>query len=137
MKIVSPTELTLEALDCTKPCGFLYWRTSQSLYDSNVQSESYTGRLVGSVSPMYWTPREYPVIWLRTRIPQISVQQPELWSQSSDQALSLTIQPGASYFTSLSFGFPSVNWGDNTLQIGVLRTKQHWVYKMLSTMPGA
>lgn len=38
MKIVSPAQLTGSS-DCSKPHGFLSWRTSQSLNDSNVQSE--------------------------------------------------------------------------------------------------
>lgn len=136
MKIVSPTELTLEALDCTKPRGILYWRTSPSLYDSNVQSESYMGRLVGSVSPNVLDPKEYPMIPLRMRIPQISVQQPELESIFRSNLVTYnSTWRKLLHFSELQF--PVCKLGDNTIQLGVLRTKQHWVYKMLSTMPGA
>lgn len=41
----------------SKPCGFLPRRTFQSLRDSNVQSESYKGSLVGSVAQKYCAPR--------------------------------------------------------------------------------
>lgn len=52
VKTAFPAPLTGSS-DCSKPHGFLYWRTSQSLYDSNVQSERALG---GSVSQTYWTP---------------------------------------------------------------------------------